>query len=341
MRDDYLEVPPIVTLSTADDFKTLKFHWERQPDGDRLKTINQVLSVEHTYESFEYLPDRSWRSFPNCNLSAPALDLLSCHIPSLSRLDIDLGEFTGYSASWDQAYTKIVAKHKIYSYAGYSYVDGSEIVCAIARFQNLRHLTLHYQLHPDQLALMHPIPGCEAARELFEAIQRQKRGQALVRLDVVFYAYSRALFGVVPPLYDVDPKTSNTMTVAANNDTFPQGGKQPQCRCTCDNPDFGKVIERRRRTERLYGETSRASRLGSVQKKLLHGEYRTLPWNFVMKSVMWFALLPSNFVFESGKRVRYEPSLANVAVSCREDYSKRRTRLKERFLEMILPYQAI
>ncbi|KAF6231007.1 hypothetical protein HO173_010707 [Letharia columbiana] len=335
VRGDDLGGLAVVTLSTADNFKTLKCQSGLRGQ-DRLRTFTQVLSVEHTYECFEYLPDRSLYHF---NLSAPALDFLSRTLPLLSRLVIDLGDFIGYSPSWDQAYKKATKKNARYSHAPLSCVDGLNIVCAIARFQNLRHLTLHYRLQQDQIALMHPTPGCEAVRELFESIQRRKRGQAIVRLDVIFYTDSINVFGCVDRSWQIDPPTvSNTITIVCNNNTSSQGDKQSQCSCTCDNTDYGKVIERRKRTERLYGRQAWTYRLGSVQWKLLQGRYRTLPWSIVMQSLMWLALLPSNIVFEEGKRVRYEPSLADVEVSCRQDYSDRRTRFRERLFERILPY---
>lgn len=331
-----LESPPVVTLSTADNFKTLKFHGEPYPGRDRLKTITQVLSVDNTYECFEYRPGRSSFHF---NLSAPALDLLSRTLPFLSRLVIDLGGFNGYSTSWDQAYKKATEKNTRYSNGPFSLMDGLDIVCAIARFENLRHLSLHFELQRDQIALMHPTPGCEAVLEVFEFIQRRKRDKVLLRLDVTFYTTSVTIFGCGYRTWCTDlPTVSNTMTVVCNNGTSVQDGKQPRCRCTCDNPHYGKVIERRKRTERLYGKRGWTCRLGSVQRKLLQGRYRALPWSIVMESVMWLALLPSNFVFEKGKRVRYEPSLANLEISDGKYYSRERPRFRERFFEMILPY---
>lgn len=295
-------------------------------------TMAQVLKVEHTYECFEHLPNRSLYDF---DLSASALDFLGRTLPLLSRMVIDLGGFIGYSTGWDQAY------QKMYSHAPLPDLDahGLDIIRAIARFQNLRDLTLHYKLQYDQLALMHPTPGCEAARELFESIQRRKRGQALVRFNVVFYTDSFTIFGRTNRSWHIKPFTvSTTMTIDCNEHTFSQSSKQSQCRCTCDNLQYGKVIERRKRIWRLYGEPAWTCRFGNVQQKLLHGKYRTFPWSIVMESVMWLALLPSSFIFENGKRVRYGPSLANVDVSYRTDYSKRRTRLKERLLEVILLY---
>lgn len=338
VTNDGLEQPPIVSLSTANNFQTLKFRREPQIGGDRLMTIAQVLRVENTYKCFEYLPDRSSYDF---DLSAPALDFLGRTLPLLSKLVIDLGGFIGYSTGWDQAHKKMTGKRRRYSHAPLSYQDarGLDIICAIARFQNLRDLTLHYKLQDDQLALMHPTPGCEAARELFESIQRRKRGQALVRLDVVFYTDSITIFGRTNRSWHIDPFTlSTTMTIDCNDQPFSQSGKQSQCRCTCDNPRYGKVIERRARTERLYGELAWMCRLGSVEQKLLQGKYRTFPWSIVMESLMWLALLPSSFIFEKGKRVRYELSLANVDVCYRTNFSSRRSHFKERLLEVILLY---
>lgn len=332
VRNDCLESPPVVTLSTADNFKTLRLHSGLQPGRDRLRTITQILSVEHNYDCFEYLPNRSRHHF---SLSAPALGFLSRTLPLLSSLVIDLGEFVGYSTSWDQAYRKASGNNTRNSYAPLARLDGLDVVCALARFENLRHLTLYYKLQQDEIALMHPTLGCEAVRELFECIQRRKRSQALVRLDVVFYAHAFTMFRCLQPsLHIYSSILSTTMTITCNNDTSRQVEKQPQYNCTCNDPQYGKVIERRKRTERLYGKSAWAYSLERVQWKLLQGKHRTLPWGIVMESMMWLALLPSKVVFEDGKRVRYEPSLANVEVNRRN--LKRPTSSKESLLRRML-----
>lgn len=325
----------MITLSTIDNFKTLKFHREPRPKQNRLQTITQVLSVEHTYECIEHLPDGSPYHF---DISAPALDLLSRTLPLLSRLVLDLGVFLGYSSSWDQAYKKATEKNTRYPYAPLSRVDGLDVICAIARFENLRNLTLHYKLQQDQIALMHPTPGCEVVRELFESIQRRKRGQVLVRLNVVFYTHSFVVFGFVNHSSQIDPPTVSTTMTIENHDSSSQGGKQPRYICTCDNPFYGTVIENRKRVERLYGKRAWKYPLGRVQWKLLHGTYSAFPWQHaVMHSFMWSALFPSKLIFDEGKRVQYEPSLANLEVSCGTDYLNRRTRFRESLFAMILP----
>ena len=69
-------------------------------------------------------------------------------------------------------------------------------------------------LQPDQIALMHPRNGWEAVRQLFDLIQRCKRGQALVRLDVVFYTSAANIFGYAEVSWHFDPPTvSTTMTI--------------------------------------------------------------------------------------------------------------------------------
>ena len=337
LRNDILDSSPVVTLSTTDNFKTLKFHREARPKQNRLQTITQVLSVEHTYECIEHLPEDG--SPYRFDISAPALDLLSRTLPLLSRLVLDLGMFIGYSSSWDQAYKKATEKNTKYSWAPLSRVDGLDVICAIARFENLRNLTLHYKLQQDQIALMHPTPGCEAVSELFESIQRRKRGQVLVRLNVVFYSRSFMMFGFVNHSSQIDPPTvSITMTIV-NNDSSSQGAKQPRYICTCENPFYATVIESRKRVERLYGQQAWKYPLGSVQWKLLHGTYSAFPWQHaVMHSFMWWALFPSRLIFDEGKRVQYEPSLANLEVSCSTDYLNRRTRFRESLFARISPY---
>ena len=298
--------PPVVVLSAADNFKTLRFLMVPHP-GHQLMTITQVLSVEDNYECLEYLPDRCGLLPDQFNLSAPALDLFNRTLPMVSRLVLDLGYFFGYSTSWDQAYKKATEK----STRNYlPYVDSLDIIHAIARFQSLRCLTLRYKLMRDQIALMHPNPGCEVVREMFEYIQRRKRGQSLVQFEVDFYTSEAFIFGHRCQLSPV----STTMKILWNNDTFSQGGEQSHCNCTCDNPRYGKAIERRKRIERLCGEPAWTKTFGTIQRNLLHGRYRTLPRRILMESLLRLALLPSYFVFDKGKRVQFEPSLANVEV---------------------------
>ena len=328
---DRIAGAPVITLSVADNFKTVKLHNEPQPGQDDLVNIGQILSVENCYECLEYLPDRSAYYF---NLSVSALDLLNQTLPLLSRLVIDLDEFVGYSTSWDQAY-KSLNKRSLYT--PLSYIDGLDLICAIARFQNLRHLTIYFKLQHDQVSLMHPRPGCVAVRELFDSIQERKRGQALVQLDVIFYTYSSTIFGYVNRSWDFErPTVSTTMTVTCDSGAFPQGDRRAQYSCNCTNTSFGKVIERRRRIERLYGEPVWAYRLGSVQRNLLQGTYSKLPWYIIMESLLCLALLPSYFIFDEGKRVRFEPTLANMGTGYHKDGLKRGFRFKERLFSRLL-----
>ena len=319
---DGLETPPVVTLSVADNFKTLKFHEEPLPGRERLMTIAQVLSVENTFECLEYLPHRPYygihTSYYRFNLSAPALNFLSRTLPLLSTMVIDLGHFDGYSTSWDQAYRKAKRKRPSDPYVPLPYKDGLDVICAIARFQNLRHLTLHFKLQDDQIVLVHPKTGYEAVREVFDSIQRRKQGQNLVRLQVVFCADSDDLFGRYS--YIGPPTVSTTMTVVCSNTSISQSDEQSQWAYHCDNPRYGMVIERRKRAYRLYGEAAWMFRLGGVQQNLLQGKYTTFPWSMVMESLMCLALSPSYLVFEVGKRVRFEPSLASVEIKCHKDW---------------------
>lgn len=328
-----LTKPPVITLSATDNFKTLKFHWELQPGQERLKTITQVLSVENGFESFEYLPHASGYRL---SLPPPALDLLSCTLPMLSRLVLDVGNFSGYSTSWDKAYRKAKIQGTRYSYVDLPHPAGMDAICAIARFKNLNHLTLYFKLRYDEVVLMHPTPGQEAVREVFESIQRRKQGQNLVRFQVVFRADSDAVLGRYN--WTSLSTLSTTMTIVRRDNGSCQAGKRSQCDYICDNLRYGKVIERRKRAYRLYGEAAWMSRLGSVQENLLQGKYTAFPWNMVMDSLMYVALSPSYLIFEDGKRVRFEPSLVNVELKCHKDkvYRRRSARLAQKVLPFCL-----
>ena len=321
VRNDQIDDPPVVTLSAVDNFKTLKLSRRPQPRRDETLTITQILSVDNTYESLEFLPDESYTCF---SLSAPALDLLNRHLPLLSRLVIDIGQFDGYSTCWDQAYKKT---HTRDSHAPTSYVDGSKIICILAGFQNLRNLVLHFKLQHDQVALMHPKIGCDIVRELFESIKSRKQGQTLSRLEVVFRAESADIFGISRgPFRSV----ATTFAVVCIKDSSTQDRKQPRYSCTCENPDLGKAIERRNRLDKVYGDHMWTWHLKELQWNLSRGRYTTAPWHVIMESLMVLALLPSYLVFENSKRVQYEPSLANVDVRYPMGYSKRSAQQKRR-----------
>ena len=332
-------VPPIVTLSTKDNFKTLTLQSTPYRTEHRSRTVSQVLGVDNAYDCFEYLPNKSLFHF---HLSAPALDLLSHNLPLLSRMVIDLDEFMGYSTSWDRAFNKAMGRRTLfplvlrYLSPPVSHTDGLDVIRAIARFENLRCLTLHYKLRREEATLMHPTPGCQAACELHKSIQREKRGQALLQLDVVFHMYSPTFFGR-RALHD-HKIISNKMTTTCDEGFSIQNGQKPQYHSTCDNPHFGKMVERRWRTERLYGELAWTHRLGGIHQELLHGRYKGLPWSVVMESAMWLVMLPSHIVFENGQRVRYDPSLTEAEMSDLICCSTRPRRLTDKLLEKILVY---
>lgn len=321
----------MVVLSAVDDFKTLNLRRTLKSRRHRGVNINQVLNIENTFECFEHLSFR---------LPPPALDLLSRTLPLLSRLVINLEEFIGYSTSWDRAYTRAKMKGNGDLYAPLSYLrDGVDSVRAIARFRNLRHLTLHFRLRHDQILLIHPTPGCQAVREVLESIRELQGGQKLVRLEVVFCAdwFSVCGFAYGPlSAGRIDPTTiSTTMTAVCSIDTPSQTSKNPQYHCTCDNPQYGKVIERRKRFEKLGEEPIWRWHLRNLQQDLFYGRCSSLLWTIFVESLTYLALLPSYFVFEDGKRVQLKPSLANVEVRCYDDTSgawgvrRPRTRLRD------------
>ena len=304
----------MVILSAVDNFKTLTFHRARKSRRHRYVNITQVLNVENTFECFEYLPVR---------LPPASFDLLSRTLPLLSRLVINLEDFIGYSTSWDQAYTRAKMKRDGNSYAALSYRDGLDSVCAIARFRNLRHLTLHFNLREDQILLMHPNLGCQAVREVLESIRGRQESRKLVRLEVVFCTAWLSIYGsVYGPLKAgrTHPSTvSTTMIAVCSMDPPSQASKKPQCHCTCNNPQYEKVIERRKRFERIGGEPVWRLGFGIFKLDIFYDRYSSSLWTIFVESLTCLALLPSYFVFEDGKRVQFKPSLANVEVRCHND----------------------
>ena len=344
-RNDIIGLPPVVTLSTKDNFKTLTLQRTPYRTEHRSRTISQVLSVDGTYEYFEYLPDRVMY---RCDLSAPALsapalDVLSHNLPLLSRMAIDLNEFMGYSPNWDRAFKKAIGGRTMFPMEIrnlsplVSHTDGLDMICAMARFENLRHLTLRYKLRLEQATLMHPTPGCQAACELYESIQAKKQGQTLLQLEVVFNIDSSTFF--CRGSWNFPNIISNKMTITCDEGFSIQDGRKPQCRSACDNPHFGKMVERRWRTEMFYGEMAWTHRLGGIHHELLYGKYKSLPWSVVMESAMWLVLLPSHISFHNGQRVRYEPSLTKAEMSDLICCSTRPRQFTDKLLEKIHLYR--
>ena len=112
-----------------------------------------------------------------------------------------------------------------------------------------------------------------------------------------------------------------------------RSGKQSKCKYTCDNP----VLWRSKRAERLHGEYVWTCRFGSIQQSVLHNRHRSMLRCILMGILLWLTVLPSYLMFfEDGKRARYESSLANVEVRCRQESSRRRTQLEERVFEFLL-----
>ena len=297
----------MVILSAVDNFKALNIHRDPNPRRHRRVNIFQVLNVENRFECFEYLPSR---------LPPSALDLLSRTLPLLSRLVINLEDFNGYSPSWDQAYTRAKMKREGDLYAPLSHRDGLDSVCAIARFENLRHLTLHFKLREDQIVMMHPNPGCQAVLEVLESIRRRQESQKLVRLEVVlctpWYVMHPMYYGPLLATSGYTPTVTTTMTAVCSMGTLSQASTKPQCHCTCSNTQYGKVIERRKRFEKLGREPDWRGRIENI----FTGKCSNVLWIIFVESMTRLALLPSHFIFEDGKRVRFKPSLADVEVRC-------------------------
>lgn len=276
-----------VVLSYIKDFKTLKIHDSSYAKGKEYPSIDCVLKSEASFECIELL---QMSQYTDSRIPA-ALEVFNRCCPTLSKLVIDLGYFTGWSPGWDRELREATASRRslpVRQVPG-PLVRGNFIVSRLGEFPNLRHLVAHFMNETAQIALMHPSQGLQAVREMYQEIEKHKQGLRLEQLDVVFNTWQGNVYGCVYR-YCNDSKIAVTMTcryVGVENRKT-----REDFALTCDNERYGKMIERRKTAEKLYGDRAWQHHLGPYFWERSQGR-KWRPKGLVIDLITQVALLPS------------------------------------------------
>lgn len=277
-----------VTLSYRDGFKTLKMHGLSCADFPKTPGIEYLLKAEQFFECLEFLPAAKWVT-DSYNISNPILEVFNRNCPSLSRIVIGLGPFHGYSPGWDREYRESVAVRRRLPVRCISVQlsVGQSIVRTLAGFQTLSHLTVHFTIEQDETALMHPVQGQHAVREMYHGIEKLKEGVRLSQLDVAFSTCWTNIFGRASQRH-----ASVKVQFAISRQHFQRNRKGHKYVVTCDESRYGKIIERRQEAVKLYGPRAWEDYLGPYTWELSEGIYLR-PAGMIIDLAIRLALLPS------------------------------------------------
>ena len=217
-------------------------------------SIQSVLRSEITYSHFRCLPELDRQPNPaslvgRYKVTPQALDIINKACPVLLKLTIGLERISDYCTT-----KGISAKCAPSS-------EAKKSIDALAQFSTLRHLELHFKLEEEQLQLMYPREGCQAARTFYNRVQASKKGARLESLSIVFYTLTNTIFGacdyygpIVPNEY---PRLDVTMTCRlwVDGNTEP-GQMKEDLILSCDLPIFGRILDRKKQAERLLGDVN-------------------------------------------------------------------------------------
>ena len=150
-------------------------------------------------------------------------------------------------------------------------------LCAMGRFHNLRHVTIHVEVDKFRIRYMDPAIGNRAVSDVYEFIQQRKCGLPLLRLELVFGTFTSNLFG-----YRDFPSRPERVTMTCKSG----GGYNSNLEdiMTCDDPSFGKVLESRKRAAERGGLHEWERHIGPYLWKWRQGE-RSLP---TLRQLEWF-----------------------------------------------------
>ncbi len=199
MRAHLDETPYAVLLSATEGYKTLKVHspslvvpdWEYlRSHGEQWEqeypTVSSILNIESTFTCIELRIGReAYRSY-NRSIPTFPLDILKSGCPMISKMNIELDEFRGYSMGWDW-YSCEAAKVPWPMRTPMKSAYNDVAISRIARFANLQYLTTHFFISTVVVGVMGPRQKRQAAFDFYKSIEKQKCGVRLDRLDVVFY----------------------------------------------------------------------------------------------------------------------------------------------------------
>lgn len=295
--------PASVLLSYCDEYKVLKVHSPSNALAKDEPMIEDILKAEDSFECIEYLLDEKWLSNSLCyNNIHLVLEVFSESCPGLSRLIVDLGFFYGFSPGWDREYRESIALSRGISVNRLRRPQcvGQRLLRTLASSQNLRHLTVHFNLEGNQVALMHPGQSQIAVREMYHELEKCKEGIPLAHLDVVFYTSLGNICGCFPC-----PHPREKARIAVSYQRIDKPGQEPSYTMDCDNYRLGKLMECRRSTEELYGLGMWQNYFGLLTCKLWRGRPSRLtgiPLALFVQIVLFPSIFKPTQIKKCGKR---------------------------------------
>lgn len=286
-----------VLLSYAENNGTLKIHRPLHARKENYLNIGYVLQAEHSFNCIEVL-----HGCGDSNMDTPSmLRMFNQYCPMISKLVINLGYFTGYSPGWDKEHREAIESKRVVSVRhsnGTPFRDSINI-CRLAEFQNLRELIVEFELDSTQTALIHPSQGCQAVREMFQEIEKRKQGVPLARLEVIWNTSWSNIYSIY---YGNHVGAKIEVRITCHHVEATKGKARDQYVVTCDNKRYGKVIERLKTAEKLYGCRAWDCHVGPFTLKRLQGETMWMPKAILIDMVTRMTLLPAVFRANELKR---------------------------------------
>ena len=255
------------------------------PDGPSLESL---LKKENSFHGVKFMLERTIDN-PKLISMDFSIDLFHSCLPMLSELVIDLGDFHGYSTGWDRVVREDIRRRRF----PVNLYLAKVTIAPLSKFTNLRHLTIHFLI--VHLQLLRERQARQAAFELYKSLESRKQGVRLDQLDVVFYTWACNIYGYNGTLSEV--KVSVTITVRPLQK--PKGDRRYSV--ACNNSHCGKLLDRRKKAEKLYGPNAWIYRLGPHAWACEHGETSRLVAMLSEVGVK-IALWPAIFVKDKEKR---------------------------------------
>lgn len=236
----------LVTLSYGDDWKTLRIH--NPPcrfvcaNAAEQPSFQDLLNSERSFEGIEYMPDiyRVTHSRGWADIDLP-VEVFYQSCPWLAKIVINLGYFISYKSGHEVQESEHHESKAVWQ----------RNVRALASFQNLRHLYIHFELRGHQAALMHPSQSEQAVCEIYHQIEWIKEGVRLTQLDMSLHIRQTYLFGR-HPWWPGGWRGEAQIVYSYKYRESSSQGKSYQL--ICHDPLLANLIERRWKAMNLYGK---------------------------------------------------------------------------------------
>lgn len=233
-----------VVVSTTGNYKTLRVHglmkhWMTTQEC-KLQDLTNILAENGaSYRSLELLSKPEWTTC-SYGWSSPAMvNIISAHMPMLSRLSITLPNLPADCLTYINWVERCLHARKNAS--------------PVSQMPNLRHLQLHQHLNAswrtEQLVILKSTVGCGVAESLYDTIMEKKQGVPLDQLDIILEVTLNDFFA--RQYFEDIPGTTQVVMSCKAGETLT--GRSPKT-LTCDIPVLGQLVERRKRLEQVSGD---------------------------------------------------------------------------------------